>query len=432
MRSVAAWTRELWRAVTLLGGFLFLGWLFEATAYGLSAGIAIYLGWHLYQLYQLDRWLGDKKTNTMPEAGGIWGEMFRQFYRLQQSNRDKKRRLAFVVKQFRKSTRAMPYATVAINTYREIQWMNTAAGRLLGMKPKQDTGLRIDHVVRHPRFIEYLADESFDDGIEIPSPVDSEVTIAVRVVPYGDNQLLLTARDITRRQRLDRLRQDFISNASHELRTPLTVIRGYLEQMTEADSRQDLTQWRKPVERMLRQTNHMQKIVEDMLLLARLESDDVHQAVTPVQVGLLLSSIVLDAQALDKEHERPIRLEVDDQLRLLGDERELHTAFSNLVFNAIRHTPPGTRITVTWSRHSDGARFAVSDTGPGIEARYLARLTERFYRVDDGRSRESGGTGLGLAIVKHTLELHDSRLQIESTPGKGSTFSCEFDQEWLL
>jgi len=432
MTSVTAWTSELWRALTLLGGLLFAGWLFGMPAYGFFLGLLIYLGWHLYQIYRLDRWLGDKKAKTVPEAGGIWGEVFRQFYRLQRSNRNKKRRLASIVKQFQRSTRAMPYATVALNTYREIQWMNAAASSLLGMQPKHDIGLRIDHVMRHPRFAEYLTEESFEDGIEIPSPTDPDVTLAVRIVPYGDKQLLLMAQDVTRRQQLDRLRQDFISNASHELRTPLTVIRGYLENMTDTSPGERVDAWQKPLDRMLRQTNHMQKVIEDMLLLARLESEGTPQEVMPVAVAALLTNIVADARELDPDGKYTIELNAESSLRLLGDERELHAVFSNVIFNAVRHNPPGTKINVIWSRCGKNARFAVKDTGRGIEARHLARLTERFYRIDDDRSRASGGTGLGLAIVKHVLERHESRLQIESTPGVGSTFSCEFDKQWLL
>jgi len=235
----------------------------------------------------------------------------------------------------------------------------------------------------------------------------------------------MQARDITRLQQLEMVRKDFVANVSHEIRTPLTVVKGYLETMQDSED-VALSGWRSILDQMHLQTARIQRIVADLLLISRLETGRADEGIGVVGVPELALSIVDDAQQLSGEQSHIIHLDADQRLHLIGQSAELESAFSNLAFNAIRYTPAGGEIKIRWWMSGSGPRFSVTDTGIGLEASHIPRLTERFYRVDVGRSRESGGTGLGLAIVKHVLSRHDARLEIESEPGNGSTFTCCF------
>ena len=413
---------EIWRLIWIFTPLAILGlWFGMLTAF-LLAGAAAYLAWNLYHLFKIEAWLRTRGTQDPPEATGIWGEIYYQLYRWQQRHRKRKRKLASIVGRFQESTAAMPDATAVLNRDLHIEWFNKAAQRLLGLRSGQDRGQRIHNLIRHPRFIAYVTRGDYSLPVEIPSPVSETVRLSVRIIPYGNDQRLLLARDITRLHHLENVRRDFVTNVSHELKTPLTVIRGYLEAFDESDD----PAWRQAVQSMEQQTTRMQHIVEDLLLLSRLETVDPHDDEVDIAIDGLLQTIQEDAGHLSADKGHEITLEADPNLRLRGSERELFSAFSNLVFNAVRYTPEGGRIDIRWYRRDGQACLEVRDTGIGIPKQHIPRLTERFYRVDVGRSSATGGTGLGLAIVKHVLARHDAKLVIASEVDGGRTFTCVF------
>jgi two-component system phosphate regulon sensor histidine kinase PhoR len=411
----------------LFGAALFVGWLLGVPHGAFTLALMAYLGWHIYNLYRLERWYYRRKKTHPPDAAGIWGEAFHHIYQLQRSNRIRKKRLSTILSRFKESTAAMPDATVVLSEANEIEWFNRAAKQYLGLRTRQDVGQRIDNLIRHPRFVEFLARGDFEEPLELPSPLDDQRSFAFRVVPYGRNQKLLVVRDITRLKRLERMRSDFVANVSHELRTPLTVVTGYLENMMD-DRDSDGEYWKKSLQQMQGQTRRMTRLVEDLLMLSRLEDGEKTLVRDQVAVPAMLVALVEDAKILSGEKRHQITLDSDQSLWLRGSDKELRSAFSNLVFNAVNYTPEGGHIQVRW--YQDQAQeqvvFEVQDDGIGIAPQHIDRLTERFYRVDAGRSRESGGTGLGLAIVKHVLDRHGAKLAIESQPGEGSTFRCVF------
>ncbi len=419
------WRGELQRVAGLiLLGFI-LGMMLGSVMLGLLLVLSAYLAWHLYNMFRLVRWLRESKKFEPPEASGIWDDAFEQIFRLQQRNRKRKHNLRRMLKRFHKITVALPDATVELRPgSEEIEWWNNAASRYLGFQYPRDTGQRISNLIRYPQFLTYLHTGDWQREVEIPSPVNEDITLRVRIIPYSKNRRLLVARDVTRIQRLERTRQDFVANVSHELRSPLTVVTGYLE--TLVDNEECAGQLGDQLRSMRSQTERMNRIVNDLMLLSRLESEDPQIDTGTVVVGPLIDTIADHARELSAANEHVITLEVDAGLCLSGHESELYSAFSNLVFNAIRYTPAGGHILISWEEMGGELVFAVSDSGVGIAPHHIPRLTERFYRVDTGRSRATGGTGLGLAIVKHVLLRHEGRLEIDSEPGKGSKFACHF------
>ncbi len=424
-----AWQNELWRlAVLVLAGVL-AGALTGQAMVGLLLVLIVYLGWHLYNLNRLVRWLRESKSFKPPEASGIWDEAFEHIYRLQQRNQKRKRNLSGMLKRLHKMTSALPDATVELRPdSEEIEWWNTAAARYLGFEFPRDSGQRISNLIRHPAFLEYLHSGDYSQGVEMPSPVNEGQTLRIRLVPYAGKRRLLVARDMTHIQKLERMRQDFVANVSHELRTPLTVISGYLEALIDEDPDERCLA---PLQSMQEQTRRMSRLVEDLMLLARLESDEPGHATRVVNIPELVAQVVSQAKTFSGREGHRFEVDIEDNLCLVGVESELYSAFSNLVLNAVHYTPAGGSIRVNWAREGEYALFSVTDTGPGIEAQHIPRLTERFYRVDAGRSRARGGTGLGLAIVKHVLLRHQGRLEIDSEPGRGSRFSCRFPESQL-
>jgi two-component system phosphate regulon sensor histidine kinase PhoR len=393
----------------------------------LTGLLAVYLSWHLVQLGRTLRWLNEGAGQDLPQVSGVWGEVVNRVHRIQQRSRKRKKRLAKMLNRFQKSTKAMPDATVVLKTTGEIEWTNRAAERLLGLS-RVDAGRRITHLFRNPRLVDYLSKGSFEEVIEVPSPVDENVMLNVRVVPFAGKQLLLIARDVTRVIRLEEMRKDFVANVSHELRTPLTVLSGYLEVLGEAadDLPHGLDSVVPP---MLQQTQRMNSLINDLLFLSRLEQGDLDRADAepqPVDIPAILRSLAENARVMGGESAHEIETQIEEDLWLLGSAAELESALSNIVSNAVRYTPAGGRIAIGWWADSDGAYLSVRDTGIGIDEADIPRLTERFYRANKDRSRETGGTGLGLAIVKHVLVRHEGRLEIHSELEVGSEFRCEF------
>ena len=418
------WQSELTRMALVLAFLAFVGWLFDHTALFLVVGVSAYLGWHLRQLSRLASWLERQAAGEPPDARGTWGEIFYDIARMKKRYRDRRRRLTDIVNRFRASTTAMPDATVVLAADGRIDWFNKAAQGLLGLRAGIDQGQRIDNLWRQPQFIDYLKSQDYLNPLEIPSPVNEDIHLSIRVTPYGEDLRLMLVRDVSRLHALERMRRDFVANVSHELRTPLTVISGYLESIAAADNLPAAQQ--RAFNTMQQQASRMRRIVEDLLMLSRLENTETGGHYDPVDVTSLLSAIAEEARLLSGDNAHQITLDTDPKLRMTGNAKELYSAFANLVFNAVNYTPAKGQIALSWHSEPRGMVCKVRDTGIGIPAHHLPRLTERFYRVDDSRSRASGGTGLGLAIVKHVLARHGGHLEIESTPGQGSVFYCIF------
>jgi two-component system phosphate regulon sensor histidine kinase PhoR len=425
------WSQELWRLAGILALSLVLGLAFGHVRELLLAGLAGALALTLYRLHQFLEWLGASDGLRPRDGTGVWGEIYYRVYQLQRRNRKRKRKLAKLLAQFQSSAEAMPDAAVALGEGWDIRWFNEAAIRLLGLRPGQDTGSSIRNLLRNPDFHAYLSGGQFDRSVEIGAPGHLGRRLSVRIIPFAGNQRLLLAQDVTDRYRLERIRRDFVANASHELRTPLTVIAGFVENMRH-DGSPEAAHWARPLALMEQQATRMQRIVEDLLLLSGLESGQAITDGEEVDVGALLRDIADEAIAAAGPDAPVLTTEVASEARLRGGGQYLRSAFTNLVMNAVQHTPAGAQVWIRWRLDGDRGVFEVQDTGEGIPAEHIPRLTERFYRVDVARSRRRGGTGLGLAIVKHVLQNHDGHLEIESEVGVGSTFRCVFPAARLV
>ena len=420
------WANEIWRLGAALAVATIAGLVVDQLLPLLLFTLVLYLLFHVYYLNRLLNWLEARGKTYPPVGRGIWVEIFDQLRRLQKRNQARKKKLTGYLNRFQESTAAMPDATVVLDEQWQIEWINAAAQELLGLNPQQDIAQHIANLIRNPVFKDYLDREDFSQPLEINSPKNEEQYVSIRIIRYSNDRRLFIARDITRIIRLEQMRRDFVGNVSHELRTPLTVLNGYLETIVD-DPDDALDEWRHSLKLMHQQAKRMSNIVNDLLMLSRLETEDAPADSSEVSVPAMLATIREDAIALSGDNQHDIRLETDPDVWLVGAGNELHSALSNITFNAVRYTPAKGRITLRWYVCNTGtARLEVEDTGIGIPPQHISRLTERFYRVDVGRSREVGGTGLGLAIVKYVLQRHKGTLRIESTVNKGSTFICEF------
>ncbi len=428
-----AWRREAVLLACWLGIACFAGLLTGAVLLCVFAAICLYLAMQLMYAYQLHRWLSSDRVEPS-EGVGVWQEIFLELYRLKQRNRKRKKRLNSIVQEFQASTAALPDGAVVLDAQGRIVWFNQAAAALLALRSPQDLGQRIANLLRHPRFSNYLSQRAYEVGeLEMPSPASDIATILLRLVPYGNDQRLLIARDISEQKRLEATRRDFVANASHELRTPLTVLRGYLEMMQEESAategdKNGLARWQAPISEMSDQARRMSRIIESLLKLAQVEAEGLQQKQERVDMPTLIHALV-DERVKSEQGGHTFSLDIDDDLALFGRVNELESVVSNLVHNATQYTQQDGEIDVRWWQDEQGAYFSVADNGVGIEAADVPRLTERFYRVDPGRNAASGGTGLGLAIVKHCLEHHEAELSIASEPGAGSVFTCRFPRQ---
>ncbi|MFA5683586.1 MAG: phosphate regulon sensor histidine kinase PhoR [Lysobacteraceae bacterium] len=422
------WQHTLWRLGTWLGLCALVGALAGAFWPALCAGLAIALGWHYRQLHRLLARLDSRRLLPPTQGWGVFSEVHERIYRRQREARRRKRRLHGLLRTFRSAADALPDAILVISSAEQrIEWFNLAAGRLLGLRRNTDVGKRFTHLVRSSRVAEWLQAGGAEPLLDLPSPANQALRLSLRLIDFTAGEKLLVVRDISLLTRLEQVRRDFVANVSHELRTPLTVMHGYLDMM-DADEHPD---WAQQIEVMRAQSLRMMRIVEDLLTLSRLDAQQRTDDET-VPMRRMLLTLKREAQALSGERHE---VDVEDLLDadLSGSPKELHSAFGNLVSNAVRHSPAGGRIVIRFAADADGSpRLSVHDSGPGIPARHLPRLTERFYRVSDSRSRDSGGTGLGLAIVKHILTLHQARLEIDSALGQGSVFACVFPPQRRL
>ncbi len=426
----------IWISIGLIGLLLF-GYAIGNPWLLFSLGLVIYIFWHLRQLTRLVHWLSNNQLDMPPDAGGLWGEVFRHLYRIQRHNRHRQEKLMVVLNRYKESTEALPDATIILGGNWEIEWFNSKCETYFGLKKKKDVGQSLTNLIRSPILLDFIENHSCEkkdgvekvkDTLEIPSP-DNKKILSIRLIPYG-HKFLLIARDVTSIQKLKTIRQDFVANVSHELRTPLTVLSGYLE--TLEDHLHDEPVYASSIQLMQQQSNRMCHIVEDLLLLSTIESNEKHTLKKEfIDMNALIMMLKKEALVLSNGKHN-IELENSDLKWLKGDNNELQSAFSNLISNAIRYTPEGGDISIRWYlNENEKGCFEVQDNGDGIAQHHVERLTERFYRVDVGRSRDKGGTGLGLAIVKHVVAHHHGQLIISSEVGKGSVFRCEFPKKML-
>ena len=393
----------------------------------LLAGALGYLAWNLYNGWKLYRWLGSDETDP-PESRGLWADIFDQINTLRQRTQRQNLQYEAVISEFQSMTDAFPDATLVIDAQDTITWFNDAARRLLGLRIPEDLGQPVTNLLRDPDFANWLSvQDKVQSSLEMESPLDEHVQLSLSAVHYREGQRLLILRDVTELRNVERVRRDFVANVSHELRTPLTVLLGYLEAMQDqADATLEPA-----ISRMRAQARQMQALLDDLLELSRLQNDRNVGQEEPVDVPAMLAQLKEQAEELSGGHHQLV-FEVDPLLNLRGIPADLESAFRNLIVNAIHYTPDGGTVSVRWASEKDAPVLSVEDTGIGIPARAIPRLTERFYRVGSDRARQSGGTGLGLAIVKHVLNAHEARLGIESELGTGSTFRCMFPRERLV
>lgn len=387
------------------------------------------LAFHLFYLSVLGAWLENPALDTVPEGAGAWAQVFTRLYKSRRTIEVNESRLAENEQRFRRTISALPEGIVLVDPQLQIEWCNPVAELHLGVSLRADQGLRLTNLVRDPGFVAYLTSANFEEPLLLRPLGSPGLVLSVRVIEFESARSIVLTRDVTQSERVDAIRRDFVANVSHELRTPLTVVKGFLETLLDAQPPLDATR-RHHLDLIHEQANRMSRLVDDLLLLSRLESQENPLAEEEVEVWQLAREAAEDARTLSAGR-HAITVETTP-LAVLGSRDELRSAFSNLVSNAIRYTPAGGRIAVRWRADPGGAAFEVEDTGIGVSAEHIPRLTERFYRVDKSRSRETGGTGLGLAIVKHVLLRHDGRLDVSSQLGHGSIFAAHLPRSRVL
>jgi two-component system phosphate regulon sensor histidine kinase PhoR len=398
-------------------------WYFLGPYFGLLAaivGLAGFLLIQMHYLYQLAAWLDAPSSAKLPDGWGAWSDIFARLYKLRREDEKNQVELAEWLARFRQAMSLLPDGVVIMDDVLFLEWCNPAAERHLGLRLDRDKGRRVTNLVRSPAFMDYIILGRYDQPLTLSL---RERKLIVQIIPFENRRQILVTHDATETERIEMMRRDFIANASHELRTPLTVINGFLE-IAAGQPNLDMQTRMNHLKLMIEQGQRMQNLVEDMLTLTRLESIDYPLRPEHVLIKSLLGQIQQEAMALSAgRHEITVSIDAPD---LKGSTDELRSAFGNLASNAVRYTPAGGKIHIAWTVTQHGPQFSVSDTGIGIRPEHIARLTERFYRVDKSRSRETQGTGLGLAIVKHVLLRHNATLDIQSEPDKGSTFTVRF------
>lgn len=416
---MAVWKKEL-TIVLLL--FVLVAIIGAITGLFLPLMLLLILWMLIYQTIQIsrfERWLNLGARGNYPKATGIWEDIYYHVYCRKKNEKKRKKKFTKMIDQFRQSTEALPDASIVLGMNDEIEWTNKAARDVFGLY-LGDKGQRIPNLIRFPEFIRYINSRDYSEPVIVPSPVNNQIILSVRIVPYGAGLRLLLAQDVTQIKMMERMRKDFVANVSHELRTPLTVLKGYLETL------QDIDDGYSPILttsllQMHGQTERMQYLVDDLLLLTRLETQQ--KKPTCVNVPELLSQICREGDTLSA---RPIELTLETDTHIMGDEQELRSAFTNLLGNALKYSPDDSVVKVRWYKNKDSVNLSIEDQGEGIAKADINRITERFYRVEVKRPEKVSGTGLGLAIVKHVLMRHDAHLIITSQLGKGSCFSCQF------
>ncbi|WP_151634238.1 phosphate regulon sensor histidine kinase PhoR [Noviherbaspirillum aerium] len=414
-------------AIILAGGGVV--WYFFGAVWGLAAalgGLCVLLVVQLHYLYQLADWLDHPSSARLPDGWGAWTDIFSRLYKLRRGDERNQAELAEWLARFRQAMSLLPDGVVIMDDVLFLEWCNPAAERHLGLHLDRDKGMRVTNLIRSPEFIDYIILGRYEQPLTLAV---RDRKLIVQIIPFENRRQILVTHDATESDRIETMRRDFVANASHELRTPLTVINGFLE-IACSQPNLDVKTRMSHLKLMSEQGHRMQNLVEDMLTLTRLESVDYPLRSERVDMELLVEQIQQDANALSNgRHQITLEISGPD---IKGNTEELRSAFGNLVSNAIRYTPENGAIHISWRMGDDGPQFAVRDNGIGIRPEHISRLTERFYRVDKSRSRETQGTGLGLAIVKHVLLRHNAALAIDSEPEKGSTFTVRFPRRMIV
>jgi len=416
---------ELQRILIILAICSLIGFFSDNYSLWMLIGCSIYIIWMLWQIRRLNQWLVRQDSQNPPEASGIWGQIFDNIYQLQRDQRLEKENLQAVIKRIQEISSSLKDGLIILDARGHLDFWNPAAHRMLALNTK-DQGQSVINFIRHPKFVAYFEEGKYEEPLELPSPRFASKHLQFQITPFGKNERLIVVRDITQVHNLEKMRQDFVANVSHELRTPLTVINGYVETLADNNT---IPSWNKPLQQMLQQAKRMSLLINDLLVLSKLETTEAGHNHKPINIEQLLTIIKSEAEVLSKEKNQQLTLICNNTtkpLLLPGNEKELHSAFSNLVINAIKYTPIDGKVSMLLWQDQKNVYVSVSDNGSGIEAQHIPRLTERFYRVDASRNSGTGGTGLGLAIVKHVLMRHEAELKITSEPGKGSVFMCVF------
>ncbi|TXC87222.1 phosphate regulon sensor histidine kinase PhoR [Paraburkholderia azotifigens] len=420
------WARSLVSLVLLALLCVVVG-VFVNTKVALSIAVLALLAQGIFSTFhkqRLWRLLDAPVYGEVPSAPGIWGEIYYRLHKLAKRWHAQVRQVEQQHSRFIQAIQASPNGVAMLDDHDQIEWCNEISEEHFGLDAKRDLRQHITHLVRHPDFVRYLNSHHYEEMLIMRGMGEKRQNVlSVQVFPYGENRKLVLSQDITELERTDAMRRDFVANVSHELKTPLTVLSGFLETMRELPL--DESERVRYLDLMMQQAQRMQHIVSDLLVLATLEGDNKPPSNQMVDMRAVLRHLQDDAQSLSGGRHR-IGFDSDEALTVTGVETEILSAFGNLVTNAIRYTPDGGSINVSWHAQGGQAVFTVCDSGLGIPAADIPRLTERFYRVDRSRSRDTGGTGLGLAIVKHVLQRHDAQLDVKSEEGRGSTFTVRF------
>ena len=423
------WQRASIPLAALLAATLLVWALLNAVVALLLFSLGL-LALHLLNLRQMvafEFWLASPKERDVPEGLGLWEDLFAALNQLIKRLRKKQQQLTQSLQYMEQATSALPEGVVILDDADRIEWCNPLAQQHFGLDVRHDLGQQITYLVRQPEFIQYLSTASFAEPLRLRGTRQDELTLSIKVIAYAGNKKLLISRDVTHLERIDTMRRDFVANVSHELRTPLTVVNGFVETLLDMEDR-DCDMAKRGLQLMGEQTDRMTRLVDDLLTLSRLENDNTVLHEERVEIPALLQTVLEEGRRLSRgQHD--ISLQLDSTAALTGSRAELHSAFGNLLSNAIRYTPAGGQIVLRWREENGQPVFSVQDSGIGIAPQHLPRLTERFYRVDRSRSRETGGTGLGLAIVKHIANRHQARLEVASEEGQGSTFSLAFSPD---
>ena len=426
------WYSALRRLALIFSALLAAGWLVGAPALVTLTGVLIYLIYHLRQLRKLYNWLKHNEVSeptTPPEGRGIWGYVFDAMYLLQRREHEAIADLRSIINKAQESTAVLEMAVIMINGKGGLVWWNPAASHLLGFQSPKDQNQPVINLIREPQFIEYFNRGLYKSPLKLNSPINPSLMLEFQITSFGEGERLMLVRNISQLHKLEMMRKDFVGNVSHELRTPITVITGYLETML--DDKDNLPKrWVRPIEQMSQQSHRMENIIRDLLTLSQLETRSASKQQSDIKLASLLRDIKRDAEQVFADKKQHFELAYAEDIQVRGNMNELYSAISNLVLNAAKYTQTEGEVRLSAGLTEDGGLdVVISDNGPGIDAHHIPRLTERFYRVDESRSTDTGGTGLGLAIVKHVLARHDAKLNIKSIVGKGSDFICHFPPE---
>ena len=422
------WVPALIRVLVVLTGALIVGYVWGQEWFLITSGVGMLslVGLQLHYLYCLSLWLDNPQINRLPDGWGAWTDNFSRLYKMRRVDEKNQQELSEWLTRFRQAMMLLPDGVVIMDDVLFLEWCNPTAEQHLGLNLSKDQGMRVTNLVRSPEFMDYIILGRFDKPLTITHRNRKLIT---HIIPFENRRQILVTHDITENERIDMMRRDFIANASHELRTPLTVINGFLE-ISAMQPNLDAKTRTNHIKLMAEQGQRMQRLVEDMLTLTRLESVDFPVRSEHINMTYLLEQLQAEAQGLSVG-KHTVQL-INKGPDLMGSMDELRSAFSNLVSNAVRYTPEGGTITISWVDCAAGPKFSVTDSGIGISPEHISRLTERFYRVDKSRSRETQGTGLGLAIVKHVALRHKAQLSISSTSDVGSTFSIQFSPNSVI